>query len=93
MPGQRIVKIDRTLLADVLCLPAGTRIIDVSGQMYFDTDNIAFKIEHDDFDPVEPGQAIPEICPQFRRNPQTEFVTWHHESDNADLPIIKESNY
>lgn len=63
---QRIVRVSRQLLVGILKFPDGTRLVDVSCLIYFDQDQLALKIEHPDFTPVEPGHVIPEITAEYR---------------------------
>jgi hypothetical protein len=74
----RIVKVTRELLCEVLKLPPGTEVLDLSRDLYYDQDVFALKVAHPDFPPVPPGHAIPAVNPVYRRAEDLPavFVGW-----------------
>lgn len=87
--GQRIVRVDRDILRSALGLPPGTRIVDVSAQLYFSSDEVALKVECPDLPPVMEGNRIPEVVPFYRQGAggRPEFIRWSEELA-ADTPAI-----
>lgn len=73
---QRIIRVSREVLARALHLPEGTEIVDVTGQFYFGTGDIALKVEHPDFTPVYGSEAIPEIRPLLGEQRVVKFMGW-----------------
>lgn len=73
---QRIVRIRRDLLLAALGLPEGTRLVDISRDMFFFNDELALKIEHPDFKPVPAYQAIPEVTPMLGEKRIPVFMGW-----------------
>jgi hypothetical protein len=73
---QRIVRVSRELLQEALHLPPGAIIKDISLQLFFDTDDVAIKIEHPDFTPVYPPSAIPTVRPMLGVTQNVKFMGW-----------------
>jgi hypothetical protein len=62
----RVVRITRDLLLELLRLPPGTEVVDLSRDLYFAEDHFALKLRHPDFPEVPDGHAIPEVMPLYR---------------------------
>ena len=77
--GRRILLMGRDFFLDIFgpgprgyeviedALPPGTRIVKVSMDAYFSTDQIAFMLESPDWPEVAEGARVPEIMPVLRR--------------------------
>ena len=50
-------------------LPLGARLVSVSNQLYFTTNEIALKFSHPSWDDVPPGHAIPELRVEWAVEP------------------------
>jgi hypothetical protein len=72
----RIFRVSHELLAEVLMLPAGTKIVGVSEQPFFFSGELAIKVEHPAFDPVPPVKAIPEYAPMYSQVTTPKFDGW-----------------
>ena len=72
--GMAILRVSRELLRQVLCLPEGTEIVDISPHTFFDTHQFAFKVESPDLPLVEQGQPLPTVEPTFTTKPDLEEV-------------------
>lgn len=76
------------LLADLLCLPAGARITGMSHEVRFLTDEYAFRIECECFEPVGEGQTAPTVHPLYRAGELSdgrravEFISWGFEDQH-----------
>lgn len=77
-----IVRVNRDLLAAALRFPEGTKILDVSAHMFFDSDDIALKVEHEDLAPVKPGRVIPNAHPMFSE-------VYHQISEEVRVTEVK----
>ncbi len=91
---QRIVKVTRELLMEVLKFPPGTRLVDISCHVSncFISDTVALKIEGPDFEPVPPGGVIPEVSAEYRSVPGTrvpEFVGFKERPTTAALKALR----
>lgn len=72
----RIIRVSNELLASVLLLPPGCKIVGVSDQLYFDQDQIAIKVESPDFDPVPEGTRVPEAGATYQQETVAKFAGW-----------------
>ncbi len=73
--GMAILRVSRELLRQVLCLPEGTEILDVSPHVYFSTNDFAFKVEHPSLPPVShAGQPLHAVNPTFTRSEDLDRV-------------------
>ncbi len=72
----RILRVSRELLIDILKLPLGTKIIDLSNHVFFDADQFALKVEHPSFKPVAKDEAIPVVDATYRREETAVFDGW-----------------
>lgn len=70
---QAIIRVSFDLLAEALRLPPGVRVVDVSQHLYFDSGDVALKLEGECFEPVTPGAAIPQVEPQWIVHRVTEW--------------------
>jgi len=75
---QAIIRVSRQLLIELLRLPAGTEIVGISDQVYFDTGDVAIKVEHPCFAPVETdGGTIPTKTPSYEvEDGVVKFIGW-----------------
>lgn len=72
----RVFRISTELLAEVLLLPPGTRIVGVCDKQYMFSGEIAVKVENPAFDPVPPCKAIPECAPLYKAVTTPKFDGW-----------------
>lgn len=74
---QAIIRVSRELLERVLMLPPGTTILAVSDQAYFDSGDIALRVECPAARPTPEGCRLPEVRPVYREaGGKAEFVRW-----------------
>lgn len=71
-----VLRITHDLLIEALKLPAGTRILDISRDQFFLTDEVALKIEHPSLDSVPPGRPLPVVAPCYRKTHTVHFDGW-----------------
>jgi hypothetical protein len=75
-----IVRLTRDQLRRALGLPEGTTIIAISTDLFFLTDGIAVKVEHNGLPLTKPGHPISIVEPQFRTKvtsvEEAEFERW-----------------
>lgn len=84
---QRIIRIDREMLRSFLKLPNNVTIVAVSDELYFETGDIAIKIECPDFRPVPAGNHIQSIDPFYKAVwREVEFSHWSEELDKPEPP-------
>lgn len=78
--GLGIIKITKPALLDALRLPADTVIVGIDDREFFQSDEIAIKINHPGCPTFIEGGAIPRVVPKHIRHlavPETiEFVGW-----------------
>lgn len=60
-----IVRLSRELVCKAL-FPEGTKLIDISAQLYFDSGDIAFKVSHPELRQLQEAEKIPIVQPQYR---------------------------
>lgn len=63
---QAILRVSWGLLRELLCLPADARIVDISREVFFSTDEIGLKVVSDAFPVTEPGCPFPQVGARFR---------------------------
>lgn len=73
---QAILRISGESLAEVLKLPPGTRIVDISPHVFFNTSEFALKVEHASFPEVMPGYPVPTVNALYRTVRTAEFMGW-----------------
>ena len=73
--GQRFMNIDSELLADILKLPKGTRIVGAMPSVSF-MDVLTFKLDIPEKPNVVPGAFIPYVNPQWNADG---FLDWGEE--------------
>lgn len=70
----RVFRVSHELLAEVLLLPPGTKVVATADDAPFG--RLLVKIEHPDFPPVPAGHAIPEVQPRYTTVSAPKFVGW-----------------
>lgn len=73
---QAILRVSRELLAEILLLPKGSKILDFSPHLFFESGDLAIKISHPNFPECKPGDSIPQVCPTYREVRSTVFCGW-----------------
>lgn len=76
MAKRAIIRVSRELLEALLLLPPGVKIVDVSHDLFFDTDEFAIKVESESFKDVFPGDPLPVKSPIYERKETPVFVGW-----------------
>ena len=80
--------LDWSKLIKIEGLPADARIVGVSDQLFFNSNEVAFKVESEEFAFVESGNAIPEL--HLNCSVSTPEYNWGKEPEKADAPAVRE---
>lgn len=73
-----LLRITSAQLADILKLPADAKIVGVSADVFFSTDDICFKVESPFFNELCHGEPLPTRHPAYDRDENGEdvFAGW-----------------
>lgn len=73
---QATLRVNYELLADLLGLPPETRVVAVSDQVRFLTNELVFKVEDDGLPATEGGHCLPELLPQVTTGKYATCLDW-----------------
>jgi hypothetical protein len=89
--GQRVLRVAGELIRHVLKLPDTCRVVGLSADQFFNTDEWAVKVESPDFPEVLPGHVIPEVSAGYGIfDGQPVFNGW---IGLADKPVVPTTGF
>lgn len=71
-----VLRVSWDLLREVLLLPPDCRVVGVNVFAFFDTDDIALRVESDEFPPVPEGQPLPIVGAHYSNVMTARFDGW-----------------